>query len=215
MDKSAPKKPDSLYAKLFAKAYDPVMHKLEERLLLPKRRALISHARGKVLEVGAGTGINFPLYSQDLHILAIEPSKTMMEQAAQRLLQEQVMAKIELLQAGVHDDRLQRLLSPGSLDAIVCTLVLCTIPDWSKAIAQFHEWLRPGGQLLVLEHIHDHRQPQRWLQHRLTPVWKRLAEGCHLNRSTDKVLKASSFDLQEEEYFETSVVPFYWARFIK
>ena len=211
MSTSSSDHPESFYARLFAKAYDPVMGQLEERLLFSRRQALIGQVSGKVLEVGAGTGINFPLYPSGSQVLAIEPSAAMLQRAARRLEDQGTAGEIELLQAGINDEALYRRIAPHSLDFIVCTLVLCTIPDLEAALDRFRTWLQPGGRLLVMEHIHDDRQPQRWLQHHFTPVWKRLAEGCHLNRATDQLLKAAGFRAIEEQYIHTRFVPFYWA----
>ena len=211
MSTSSSDHPESFYARLFAKAYDPVMHQLEERLLFSRRQALIGQVSGKVLEVGAGTGINFPLYPSGSEVLAIEPSAAMLQRAARRLEDQGTAGEIELLQAGINDEALYKRIAPHSLDFIVCTLVLCTIPDLEAALERFQEWLRPSGRLLVLEHIHDYRQPQRWLQHQFTPIWKRMAEGCHLNRSTDQLLKSAGFQALEEQYINTRFVPFYWA----
>lgn len=209
MAASSSENTESLYARLFAKVYDPVMHKLEERLLLSRRQALIVQVSGVGLEVGAGTGVNFPLYPNGVRVLAVEPSGAMLKQAAKQL--DGTAAEIELLETGVNDAALEERLSAESLDFIVCTLVLCTIPDLQGALTRFHRWLRPGGQLLVMEHIHDSRQPQRWLQQQFTPVWKKIAEGCHLNRATDQLLKTAGFYPVEEAYINTTFVPFYWA----
>lgn len=202
---------ESFYARLFAKVYDPVMRQLEERLLFSRRQALIGQASGSGLEVGAGTGINFPLYPSGSKVLAIEPSAAMLQRAARRLEAHGTAGEIELLQAGINDEVLYRRIAPHSLDFIVCTLVLCTIPDLEAALERFRRWLRPNGRLLVIEHIHDYRQPQRWLQHQFTPIWKRMAEGCHLNRSTDQLLQSAGFQALEAQYLNTRFVPFYWA----
>ncbi|NBC07509.1 MAG: methyltransferase domain-containing protein [Bacteroidetes bacterium] len=211
MPTSSSDHPESFYARLFAKAYDPVMRQLEERLLFSRRQALIGQVSGKGLEVGAGTGVNFPLYPSGSDVLAIEPSEAMLRQAARRLDQYGSAGEIKLMKAGINDSALDKQIAPHSLDFLVCTLVLCTIPDLEVALDRFRTWLRPGGRLLVMEHIHDDRQPQRWLQHKFTPVWKRLAEGCHLNRATDQLLKSAGFRAIEEQYIHTRFVPFYWA----
>ncbi|MDV7400443.1 methyltransferase domain-containing protein, partial [Arthrospira platensis SPKY1] len=93
----------------------------------------------------------------------------MLSKAQQRLPVGKGNAQIELLEAGLGDEALRQRLAPGSLDAIICTLVLCTLPDLPRAFELFRQWLRPEGQLLVLEHIHDQRQPQRTLQSALNP----------------------------------------------
>lgn len=204
------KQPDTLYSRLFAKLYNPVMERLEDRLLMDMRRSLLAQAHGKVLEVGAGTGVNFPLYDTSAQVLAIEPAQAMARQAAAALSQLGA-PHIQLLEAGIGDSEVAARLGENTLDTIVSTLVLCTIPDLERALWHFREWLRPGGQLLVLEHIHDDRQPQRWIQSAVTPVWKHLAEGCYLNRRTDELLKDYGFEVEEEDYHYTRWVPFYTA----
>lgn len=204
------KQPDSWYSRLFAKLYNPVMTRVEERLLMHMRQSLLRKARGRVLEVGAGTGVNFSLYPKGTAILAIEPSQAMASRARQALQQVQT-PDIRLLEAGVGDAAVDDQLKAKGVDTIVATLVLCTIPDLEQALRDFQRWLRPGGQLLVLEHIHDDRQPQRWLQSALAPAWKRLAEGCCLNRPTDQLLREEGFRPVSEDYHYTPWVPFYTA----
>lgn len=204
------KQADTLYTRLFARLYDPVMEKLEARFLMNMRQSLLQHAEGSVLEVGAGTGVNFPLYRKDAKVLAIEPAQAMAAQA-QMVLQNMDASHIRLLEAGVGDTSVTAELDENALDTIVSTLVLCTIPDLEQALQSFQYWLRPGGQLLVLEHIHDDRQPQRWIQSAMTPAWKHLAEGCYLNRRTDELLKDYGFEVVKEDYHYTRWVPFYTA----
>jgi ubiquinone/menaquinone biosynthesis C-methylase UbiE len=204
------KQPDTLYTRLFARLYDPVMEKLEARFLMNMRQSLLQQAEGRVLEVGAGTGVTFPLHRKDAEVLAIEPAQAMAAQA-QLVLQSMDAYHIQLLEAGVGDTSVAAQLDENALDTIVSTLVLCTIPDLEQALRSFRYWLRPGGQLLVLEHIHDDRQPQRWIQSAMTPVWKHLAEGCYLNRRTDELLKDYGFEVVKEDYHYTRWVPFYTA----
>ncbi len=202
---------ESFYARLFAKAYDPVMERLEERLLLSRRQELLGNVAGKVLEVGSGTGVNFPLYAPEAQVLAVEPSAAMMGRARRKLEEVPVVADIELVQASLEAPELEQRIAPESLDYIVCTLVLCTVPDLTDALSRFQRWLRPGGRLLAMEHIHDSRQPQKWLQQKFTPLWKHMAEGCHLNRPTDRLLKEAGFRPVREDYLHTKWIPFYWA----
>lgn len=205
-------KKERLYARLFARVYDPVMAGAEAAFLQEKRQELLRHARGQVLEVGAGTGANLPLYPADAQVLAIEPSAAMLGYA-QRLLEQEggVKAQVQLLQAGIEDEAVAQAVPPGGYDCIVVTLVLCTIPHAEGAIGLLRQWLRPGGRLLVLEHIQAERQPWRWLQQAINPAWKCLAEGCCLNRPTDLRLKAQGFHPLEERYYLRQWVPFYWA----
>lgn len=202
---------ESLYSRFFARMYDPVMQRLEKQLLLSHRQELLAQVQGQVLEVGVGTGINLPLYSERAKVLAIEPSAAMLGRARARMEQTPVIAEVELMEAGIGDAALDERIAPGTIDCIVCTLVLCTIPELEAALQRFQTWLRPGGRLLAMEHIHDSRQPQRWLQQNFAPFWRQLAEGCHLNRPTDRLLKEAGFIARVEHYITTRWVPFYWA----
>ncbi len=200
---------DSLYSCFFAWLYDPVMKGIEDDFLEEKRRALLQGARGKILEIGAGTGANFHLYPAGAEVLAIEPSPSMLKYARSKLEQGVTDARIELLEAGIGDGIVRENVPEGGFNQIVCTLVLCTVPRLKESIQLLRQWLKPGGKLLVIEHIQDNRQPQRWLQQAATPIWKHLAEGCHLDRPTDELLKAAGFLAIEEAYF-FRWAPFYW-----
>lgn len=199
------------YQKLFAKVYDPFMKGVEERLE-KRRKALIAPLKGTILEVGSGTGINFKFYSELTSVLAIEPSKPMMARAQERLGDSS--AKITLINCGINDQELLKHVPTGGFDAIVCTLVLCTVPNLTQTVAELIKLLAPTGQLIVLEHIHAKTQPKAFIQSAVNPVWKKLGEGCNLTRKTDEVLKHSGLKLIKEEYFG-GVVNFYQAVFEK
>ena len=201
-------RPDSFYTRLFAKFYDPFMESLEQKLLGRHRKELLSGLSGNVLEVGSGTGINFSLYPKGCHVIASEPSEHMLKYAQHRLQTEPVEADVELVVAGVGAKNLQEKLPPDGLDAIVCTLVLCTIPDPELAIAKFKEWLKPGGRLIVLEHVHGQSRRRRAVHNVINPMWKRLAEGCHINRDTGTLLKQHGFEPITEDRF-VKMIPFY------
>ncbi|MEN0004378.1 MAG: hypothetical protein AAF798_09550 [Bacteroidota bacterium] len=93
-------------------------------------------------------------------------------------------------------------------------VVLCTIPDAVVAIQQIRHWLSPKGELIVLEHIRAQRNWVALSQKVVTPLWKQLAQGCHLDRPTDHSLKANGFEAIKEEYFNAGV-PFYAARMVR
>ncbi len=205
-------RPDTLYSKLFARVYDPLLHNFEERYLQSRRQELISHLEGRILEVGSGTGVNLPLYTEKASVIVLEPSPAMMEQARKRLQKERTRGEFTLVEGGVEDPHLEQLIPAGSLDGIVSTLVLCTVPHPEEAIRSFRRWLKKGGELVVLEHIRSHHSMTAKLQDMAAPLWKRMAEGCHLNRHTDRLLKEGGFKLLEEEYFSKGF-PFYQARF--
>lgn len=195
------------YASLFARVYDPVMQKLEERILHPRRKALLSGLSGNILEVGAGTGVNLPLYFRDANVLAIEPSVPMLRKAQEQLRNTSTAANIHLLHAGIGDDFPR---PEGGFDAVVCTLVLCTIPRPDEAVQRIKDMLAPDGRLVVLEHIAARRTGNRFLQKLINPCWKHLAEGCHLTRQTDDRLRRHGFLPKGETYF-TKGLRFYQA----
>jgi ubiquinone/menaquinone biosynthesis C-methylase UbiE len=190
-----------LYQKLFAAIYDWFMDSTEQTLEL-NRRELLSHLEGNVLEVGVGTGVNFRYFNDNASIMAIEPSAPMLKKAIPKI---PAGKKIEVHNLGVNDEELEELIAENSLDAVVCTLVLCTIPDPQLALEKFKRWLKPEGQLVVLEHIrskhHWHGRMQDWVN----PIWKAVGEGCNLNRNTDAMITAAGFVAVEETYFKNSV----------
>ena len=200
--------------KLFSTPYDRLMHFLEEPYLRVRRGRLLSKLRGRVLEVGIGTGVNFQYYPSEAEVIGIEPSSNMMIQALEKMNKRNIAPQIALHQMGLEDEALEAIIAPESLDHIVCTLVMCTIPEPEQALHRFQNWLKPGGQLILLEHI---RARRRWLgrvQDWLTPAWGMLAGGCHLNRPTDAWVKAHGFELVREERFRLGL-PFYEAVFVK
>jgi len=198
------------YSRLIARIYDPFMARMETRVLQKRRRHLLAAIEGTVLEIGAGTGINFPFYPPDVTVIATEPSPAMRSKAEQKLAGAVFPASIQLLPYGVEDKALEVRLPIEGVDAIVCTLVLCTIPDPVAAITQFQRWLKPGGKLIVLEHLVSEKPHLRRLQHLVNPAWKFMAEGCNLNRSTDLLLRQQGFRPDWEQYF-TKGMRFYQA----
>lgn len=123
---------------------------------------------------------------------------------------EQYPADIHIVQAGIGDKTFLENIPEGGFDAIVFTLVLCTIPDPEAALQQCLQWLKPGGKVVVLEHIASSDPWGYRLQKAINPVWRHLAEGCNLHRHTDKLLEDMGFRKVSEEYF-TKVLPFYVA----
>jgi len=201
---------ETWYSRVFARVYDPFMQRMEERVLSRHRSRMIGALSGDVLEVGAGTGINFQYYPSGCRVIASEPSAQMLRFATDRLNAVDAMADIRLVQAGVGSPGLARLIPADGLDAIVCTLVLCTVPDPVAAIRSFRQWLKPDGRLIVIEHVHGSAQPRRSVHEFLNPAWKVLAEGCHLTRDTPRLLRDGGFVPVEEVRF-VKVVPFYIA----
>ena len=165
---------------------------MRQDALLPFRRRVIGAAEGKVLEVGIGSGLNLPLYGPAVRsVIGLEPSPELLRMARARAVAAAV--PVELLEASAET----LPLDDASVDTVVTTWTLCTIPDAGRALAEMRRVLRPGGALLFVEHG---RAPEpgvaRW-QDRLDPMWTRAAGGCHLNRKIDELISGSGFRMDD------------------
>ena len=201
---------DSFYSYLYALTYKPIMYLMGEKGLSRKRKKLLNQVEGHVLEIGAGTGFNFPYYSNQCKVLACEPSLPMLKKAEKNLQNHPPSADIQLIHTGVGSPDLETHIPDTGFDAIVCTLVLCTIPYPNEAIDQILSWLKPGGKLFLLEHIHARTSLKKRIFNWINPFWKLLSEGCNLNRNTDQLIKSKGVIIEKEQYFGKSV-PFYMA----
>jgi SAM-dependent methyltransferase len=202
------------FSKTFAAIYDPFMYFLEKIFLKHRRARLISGLSGRILEVGVGTGVNFEHYRADIELTGIEPSPFMLARAKEKKNLSFAGNRITLHNTGMGYPEMETLIEPGSLDVVVVTLVLCTIPDPEQSVKSFLKWLKPGGRLIVLEHIRSHNHLHSVFQDLVNPYWKHAAEGCNLNRPTDKIIKESGFNLIREDRFKIGI-PFYEAEFEK
>lgn len=160
------------------------------------RRETLASAAGEVLEIGLGTGLNLPHYPEAVEkVVAVEPNRGMHHLAAPQLAKASVPA--EILAHGAED-----LPFPDArFDCAVSTWTLCSIPQVGEALAEIHRVLKPGGAFLFMEHgLSPRLGVARW-QRRLTPIQRRVADGCHLDRDMEALLMASGFDLAEHERF--------------
>ncbi|MEO1712732.1 MAG: class I SAM-dependent methyltransferase [Bacteroidota bacterium] len=190
---------------IIARFYDPILRKAERDWLGKERAALIGQAAGKVLEIGAGTGANFKYYPEKVEVLAIEPARAMLRRA-----QRKAPSNIQCEGFGVGSAAWEELKSSSSFDTIVCTLVLCTVPNAEQTLADLRQMLAPEGKLLILEHIRSHHpRSARWQQF-FTPAWKCVAGNCHLDRPTDQWIQSAGFLPLAERYFAKGV-PWYTA----
>lgn len=174
-----------------------------------QRRDLMSHARGRVLELGVGTGSNLGSYPPEVtELVGVDPHQGVLERAkrtARGLKREGVPYRIRLHRA----DGESLPYDDASFDAVVAFLTLCTIPDPAAASSEAHRVLKPGGRMLVLEHVKAEAGSwlERW-QHRLDPYWTRAAVGCHLDRDTERVLREAGFHGPLERYRDDRFFPF-------
>ena len=186
----------SYYARLFAKFYDKYMVSFEAKIINDRER-MLQNLNGTVLDVGSGTGVNFVHFNEAVKVFAVEPSKPMLEKS-----RDKVNGKnIELLHLDINDEKLHQHIAPNSLDAIVSTLVLCTIKNPELALDNFKKWLKQDGKLIIIEHIHSDKKGKAIFETLFNPLWKVIAEGCNLTRHTDELIKAKGFQPLEEQYF--------------
>jgi len=164
------------------------------------RAEWLPRARGDVLEVGIGSGLNLPFYSSEVRrIYGIDPSIELQRMARARLAANPI--EVEFFTQSAEKPL---PLPEASVDTAVLTWTICSIPNATEALRQIKRALRPNGQLIFLEHG---RAPDRGVsawQDRLTPIWKRIAGGCHLNRKIDDLIKSAGFQVAE---FTTSYLP--------
>ena len=161
---------------------------MRQEPLLPFRRRVIGAAEGRVLEIGIGSGLNLPLYGASVRsVIGLEPSPELLRMAQTRVAGAPVL--VELLRASAESVP----LDTGSIDTVVTTWTMCSIPDAPRALREFRRVLKPGGILLFVEHGRAPEQGVAVWQDRLDPLWTRLAGGCHLNRKIDELISAGGF----------------------
>ena len=159
------------------------------------RSQVVPRAKGRVLEVGMGSGINLEFYDPGRveMVYGLEPSEGMRRKAQANLNRSSI--KVEWLD--LPGEKIP--LEDDSVDTILLTFTLCTIPDWQAALEQMKRVLKAGGELLFLEHGESPDKGTCKWQHRITPGWKKLAGGCHLNRNIADLLNQGGFEIQRLE----------------
>ena len=177
---------------LRACCYDLALRNTEARCLSAWRAALLRDARGVILDVGAGTGLNVRhVPKADTRLILTEPDGDMRARLTRRVAQERPDAE-------VLDAPAEALPLPDhSVDVVVCTLVLCSVPEQAPALAELRRVLRPDGRLLFLEHVaaEEGSALLRW-QRRIEPLWWHIAERCALTRHTDQALLDAGFSIE-------------------
>ncbi len=185
----------SLYGRFFAAIYDRGLAVSEDAGLRDRRAALLAGARGRTLEIGAGTGLNLAHYGAAVTELTVaEPEAPMARRLRDRAASAPVVPRVVEAPA----ERLP--FADGAFDTVVSTLVLCTVDDPGLALAEIRRVLTPGGQLLFLEHVRaqDPRVARR--QDRLDPLWRRVAHGCRCNRDTAALLASAGLAPERLEH---------------
>lgn len=199
--------PDGRSHRLFAALYDPVTALAERTLFREHREYLVADLSGTVLDLGAGTGPMFPYFADaaaeatDLSVHAVDPDPHMRRRAERRAAGLRLSVDIVEADAGALP------YGDDAFDAVVASLVLCTVPDVDAALSEVARVLAPGGELRFLEHVHGGGWYGR-LQSSVTPAWRVLAAGCHLDRATDVRLAAHPlFSVADRERFSHPVPP--------
>ncbi|WFU20564.1 class I SAM-dependent methyltransferase [Bradyrhizobium sp. CB3481] len=166
---------------------------MRNKQLQPYRERVIGAAEGRVLEIGIGSGRNLPFYRSPVtELLALEPSPQLTAMARNA---PHPGAPVNFIEASAEaiplDDR--------SIDTVVTTWTLCSIPDAAMALTEMRRVLQPGGKLLFVEHgMAPDRNVRRW-QDWLTPAWKRISGGCHLNRPISAMIEGAGFRIDRVE----------------
>ena len=170
--------------------------------LMDKRRELLLPIEGEVLEIGFGTGLNIPFYGNVDVLYALEPNPDIYHLAIERVQH----APFHVRHVQSHAEKLP--FADQSLDHIVCTWTLCSIARLDQALAEIYRVLKPTGTLHLVEHVkHPNSVKIQSLQTLLTPIQKRIGDGCHLNRDIERSLQQAKFKFIEKQYFDAEGIP--------
>ena len=174
----------------YAASYDFVTRWAEAKVFSRYRPYIAGEARGEVLEIGAGTGANLPYYQALEWLVAAEPDPFMLRRAKRRA--EQLGLYVEFCQCPAE----ALPFAAASFDTVVSTLVLCSVADPARALAEVKRVLRPSGTLRLLEHVRAHGSLGQ-VQDFVTPAWRWVGAGCHPNRRTAESIQAAGFQIVE------------------
>ena len=183
-----------------ADSYDRLIGWWERRMFGEDNRPwACSRAEGKVLEVAVGTGLNLPFYDAGLSVVGIDLSPDMLAIARQRALD--AGRDVDLREGDAHD----LAFDDGSFDTVVCTFSLCNIPDTDRALGEMRRVLRPGGRLILVDHIRSSVRPILWLQKVAELLTVRM-DGDYLTRRPSLNAERQGFEITERERFARGVV---------
>jgi ubiquinone/menaquinone biosynthesis C-methylase UbiE len=167
---------------------------MRQKNLAAYRSRVVPAAEGRVLEIGVGSGLNLPFYSQNVRqVIGLEPAPQLLAMARRARRSESL--PVEFVEGSAEEIPVES----GNIETVLTTWTLCTIPDALLALQEMRRVLRPGGRLLFVEHgrAPDPRV-ERW-QDRLTPIWKRIGGGCHLNRAVAELIRSAGFEFDRLE----------------
>lgn len=189
----------------FAKSYERMSRRDgEQRFMNPLREEVVGQAYGLVLEIGAGNGLNFTFYNPDTveRVEATEPSSAMLEYARQRAATARV--PVNLTQVPVES----LPFADESFDSAVVTLVFCSVDDPLRGLGEVRRVLKPGGTLLMVEHVRARGVIVATLQNIATPITRLMAGNCHWNRDTERTVKQAGFKIEQRREIAWFAMPF-------
>jgi ubiquinone/menaquinone biosynthesis C-methylase UbiE len=176
---------------IFARLYDRLAASAEKAGAADHRRELLAGLSGRVIEVGAGNGLNFRHYPESVsEVIAVEPERYLRERAEEAAPQAKVPIRVV---DGVAD---ALPAEDGELDAGIASLVLCSVPDQARALAELRRVIRPGGELRFYEHVRARNPRHARFQDRIDPLWWRVNAGCHPNRDTAAAMERAGFRIE-------------------
>lgn len=189
----------SYYKRLFAWGLENLSAEYEQAIAQRKQN-LLGNLQGHILEIGPGTGANLPYYPAGIHWIGVEPNPHMHDYLREK-------AQTLGLNIELHQGTAERLpVDDNQMDAVVSTLVLCSVPDLAGTLAEIVRVLKPGGQFMFIEHVAASKGTLlRQVQRGIRPVWKMLGDGCHPDRETWKALEAAGFGQVNYEHFSGPV----------
>jgi ubiquinone/menaquinone biosynthesis C-methylase UbiE len=192
----------SVGGRIFAACYDRLSAGAEKAGLRARRESLLADAAGRVLEIGAGTGANLPFYGAKVESLTVSEPEAPMAKRLERRAREQ-SRPVEIVRAPAEE----LPFADDEFDVVVSTLVLCTVDDQARALAELRRVLKPRGELRFIEHGRaDEPRPARW-QDRLNGFNQVMGHGCNCNRSTVDAIRAAGFTIKELEHGTLAKAP--------
>jgi ubiquinone/menaquinone biosynthesis C-methylase UbiE len=187
-----------LYKKLFARYYDSVQESYEA-YIAPRKRELFRRLSGTVLEIGPGTGANLAYLPRGCRWIGVEPNRYMHEKLRRRAREFGVDAEFRL-------GRAKRIeVADGSVDVAISTLVLCSVADMPRSLAEIRRVLKPGGRYLFIEHVVGRTRGLRLAQWFMRPAWYAFGDGCRTNRDIGHAIRETGFaEVRIDEFLAPS-----------
>ncbi len=190
-----------LRQRAFAFGYDFLAASAERGAYREYREFVAGQARGRILEIGAGTGANLPYYPADADLTLSDPNPFMLERLERKAAEQGISVRTD------HNAGEELPYDDGSFDTVVGTLVMCSVGDPGKSIAEIARVLKPGGEFRFMEHVRGEGLVRERFQDLMTPVWRAIGDGCHPNRSTVPTIRQAGLEIAETQPFSFGPYP--------